>query len=72
MTFTTGNLNDPLVFQRPQNLRGVDLNRTSVARNAKSAGTHAENITIAGQVDLVLFAAADLGDLAHDLMLLCP
>lgn len=43
-----------------------------MARNAKSAGAHAENITIAGQIDLMLFTAADLGNLTHNLMLLRP
>ena len=40
--------------------------------NTERSGAHAEHIAVASEVDLVLFAAANLGDLAHELVLLRP
>ena len=60
MELSAGDLYDPLVTKRFQNLRLFCLPGASMTSNAVLTKPVAENITITGQVERVIFTTTDL------------
>lgn len=70
MAFTAGDRNYALFFQWLQNLGQLDGDWASLARNTHITWASAENITIAGEVNLVFLTTSNLRHLSHHIVLL--
>merc|ERR1740139_1648218 len=70
MELSAGDLYDPLVTKRFQDLRLFSLPRSSMTSNAVLTKPVAENITITGQVKRVVLATTDLLKTTHVVSLL--
>jgi hypothetical protein len=70
MVFSTSDLNHTLITQRFENTRLVNSFGASMSSDTEVTDSMTENISIAGEVNSVIFTTSDLKQTSHLLMLL--